>query len=66
MTFYVVFVVLLVELFMVGICSAWGVYINNYFTLNMSFALGIAVDYSVHIGHTYLTIKPPSGLTRQE
>ena len=62
MTFYVTFVVILVNVYMLGICHVWGLTINNYFTINMSFALGIAVDYSVHIGHTYLCIKPPAGV----
>ena len=33
----------------------------------MSFALGISIDYSVHIAHKYLTTKPPKSLkTNQE
>ena len=30
------------------------------FTVNLGFALGITIDYSVHIAHRYLTTKPPS------
>ena len=63
MTFFVVLVVLLVVVYMTGICHYWGLYMNNMFAVNLTFALGIAIDYSVHIAHKYLTITPPKTLT---
>ena len=62
MTFIVVSVVLLVVLYLVGICYYWGLYMNVVLTLNMSFCLGVAVDYSTHIAHTYLIVKAPPHL----
>ena len=62
MTLIVVTVVLLVVVYMTAICHHWGLTLNNFFAVNLTFALGIAVDYSVHIAHKYLTIKPPVSL----
>ena len=61
-TFIVVMVVSLVILYMTAICHYWGLQLNNFFAVNLTFALGIAVDYSVHIAHKYLIIKPPASL----
>ena len=61
-TFIVVLAVGLVVLYMTAICHYWGLQLNNMFAVNLTFALGIAVDYSVHIAHKYLIIKPPASL----
>ena len=61
-TFIVVAVVSLVVLYVTGVCHYWGLTLNNLFVVNLTFALGISVDYSVHIAHKYLTIKPPASL----
>ena len=61
-TFLVVSIVLLVVLYMTAICHHWGLTLNNFFSVNLTFALGIAVDYSVHVAHKYLVIKPPAAL----
>ena len=62
MTIFVVAIVLLVVLYMTAMCHHWGLELNNFFAVNLTFALGIAVDYSVHIAHKYLIIKPPESL----
>ena len=62
MTFIVVSIVLLVVVYMTAMCHHWGLTLNNYVAVNLTFALGIAVDYSVHIAHKYLNIKPPASL----
>ena len=59
-TIFVVFVVFLVIVYMTGICYYWGLTLNNIFAGNLGFALGIAIDYSVHISHKYLTVRPPA------
>ena len=59
-TILVVLMVLLVIMNMTGICYYWGLTLNNIFALNLTFALGIAVDFAVHIGHKYLLVVPPS------
>jgi Niemann-Pick C1 protein len=67
MTLIVLSVVLLVVLYLVGICFYWGVYMNVVLSLNMSFCLGVAVDYSTHIAHTYLIVQaPPHLIDRME
>ena len=37
----------------------WNMTLNNISVINIVIAIGLAVDYSAHIGHTYLTIDPP-------
>lgn len=34
--------------------------------MNFNFALGIAIDYSAHIAHKYLTITPPDSMSNSE
>ena len=53
MTFVVVLVVCLVVLFMLGFANFWGLTLNMIITVNSGFALGIAVDFSSHIAHTF-------------
>ena len=65
-TLLVVFCVLLVNIFMLAGMHYWGLTFNNITAANLSFALGIAVDFSSHIAHTYLTIESPTDLTRQQ
>lgn len=55
-TLMVIFCVLLVNLYMLALSHVWGLTFNNFMAINMSFALGVALDYSTHIAHTYLTI----------
>lgn len=47
---------------MTGVCYFWDLTLNNIFALNLTFALGIAVDFAVHISHKYLVTVPPSTL----
>ena len=61
-TIFVVSLVMLVIIYMTVACHLWGLTLNNIFAINLAFALGIAVDYSVHIAHTYLHEKPPKGI----
>ena len=53
MTIVVILVVLLVNLFMLGFAKLWGLTLNLIVTINSGFALGIAVDFSSHIAHTF-------------
>ena len=57
-TVFIVFVVLLVVLYMGGTMYFWDLTFNNISGINMILALGIAIDYSVHIAQRYLVIKP--------
>lgn len=62
-TLLVVFCVLLVDFFVLAAAYYWGLTMSNILSINLSFALGIAVDYSTHIAHTYLLVVPPATLT---
>ena len=62
-TVLVVFCVCLVDFFVLAFAHYWGLTMNNILAVNLSFALGIAVDYSTHIAHTYLLVEPPAHLT---
>ena len=67
MTFFVICQVSLVVIYMVGICQIWGLTLNHVMALNLAFALGVAIDFSVHIAHKYLVIVPSAKLkTTQE
>ena len=61
-TVFVVFVVSLVLVYMAAVCHYWGLTMNHIFAVNLSFALGISIDFSVHIAHKYLTTIPPNKL----
>ena len=60
MTLLVVLNVLLVNVFMLGIISFWGESFNFMCSIHMSFAIGVAVDYSSHIAHAYLMAEAPA------
>ena len=55
-------IVLLVIIYMAAIIHLTGLSLNHVTGMNLIFGLGISVDFSVHIAHRYLTIKPPKHL----
>ena len=65
-TFLVVLAVLLVDLFLMGLIHFWDLTFNTVVVVNIVIAIGLAVDYSAHISHTYLLIVPPKGMTDSE
>jgi Niemann-Pick C1 protein len=62
----------LVDLFLLSLLTFWEITLNSVTIVNCVIAIGLAVDYSAHIGHAYLTIDPPEAdadgkpLTNQE
>ena len=58
-TFFILFCVILVDLFLFGLLTFWDVTLNSVTIVNIVIAIGLAVDYSAHIGHSYLTVEPP-------
>ena len=58
-----VFAIVLVDFYLVGSIHYWGLTYNSFTGMNMIFALGLAVDYSTHIAHTFLLTKPPASCT---
>lgn len=58
-TMFVLICVALVDLFLLALLYFWDVTLNSVTIVNVTIAIGLAVDYSAHIGHAYLTINPP-------
>lgn len=65
-TILVVLAVLLVDLFLLALMHYWDLTFNNVIVVNIVIAIGLAVDYSAHIAHTYLIIKAPHDLPDSE
>lgn len=65
-TCLVVLAILLVDLFLVALIHYWDLTFNNVVVVNLVIAIGLAVDYSAHIAHTYLTVNPPADLENSE
>ena len=63
-TLLVALCVLLVDLYLIGLIYFWGLYFSPFVMINIVIAIGLSVDYSAHIAHTYLLIVPPEHLTK--
>lgn len=58
-TLFILLCVALVDVFLLGLLHFWGVTFNSVTVVNNVIAIGLAVDYSAHIGHAYLMAHPP-------
>lgn len=58
-TLFVFLCVALVDYFLFSLMSFWGIALNSISVINIILAIGLAVDYSAHIGHAYLMVDPP-------
>ena len=58
-TFMVTMSVLLVDFFIVALLHYWNLTFNNIVVVQVVIAIGLSVDFSAHIAHTYLVIQPP-------
>lgn len=58
-TMFVLLCVALVDVFLLGLLTFWEVTFNSVTVVNNVVAIGLAVDYSAHIGHAYLMTEPP-------
>lgn len=61
-TLLVLLAVLLVDYFLLSLLFFWGLTFNSIVVVNTVIAIGLSVDYSAHIAHTYLMVKPPANL----
>jgi len=59
-TLMVLLCVSLVDFFLFSLLSWWNVTLNSVTVVNIVIAIGLAVDYSAHIGHSYLQVNPPT------
>ena len=55
-TILVTISVLLVDFFIVALVHYWNLTFNNIVVVQVVIAVGLAVDFSAHIAHTYLVI----------
>jgi len=62
-TILVVMSVVLVDVFLLGLVHFWDLTMNSIVTVFLVIGLGLSVDYSAHIAHTYLTVEPPKEMT---
>ena len=58
-TFFILICVALVDLFVLALTTYWNVAINSISMINIVIAIGLAVDYSAHIGHAFLVYDAP-------
>jgi len=58
-TFLVAFSVLLVDYLLMALVHFWSLTFNSVVVVQIVIAIGLSVDYSAHIAHTYLLIKCP-------
>jgi hypothetical protein len=61
-TMLVALAVLLVDLYLLATIFYWGLTFNSIVVVNICIAIGLSVDYSAHIAHTYLIVSPPAHL----
>jgi len=59
-TFFILFCVVLVDVFLFGLLAFWNVTLNSVTIQNLVIAIGLSVDYNAHIGKAYLTVDPPN------
>ena len=66
-TLLVALCVLLVDLYLLATIFYWGLTFNSIVVVNICIAIGLSVDYSAHIAHTYLTVRAPARcVTKQQ
>ena len=65
-TMLVLLAVALVDFYLIALMYFWGLTLNTFTGTNMIFALGMAVDYSSHIAHSYLLAEPPKSCKTNE
>jgi len=65
-TLLVTLAVGLVDLFLISLIHYWNLTFNTVVVVNVVIAIGLAVDYSAHIAHTYLIILPPMEMSISE
>ena len=59
-TLLVTLSIILVDLYLYALIYYWGLTFNTIVVINVVVAIGLSVDYSAHIAHSYLTARPPN------
>jgi len=58
-TMFILLCVALVDLYLLSLLSFWDITLNSVTVVNNVIAIGLAVDYSAHIGHAFLLSDAP-------
>lgn len=58
-TVFILLCVILVDLFLLSLLTFWDITLNSVTVVNNVIAIGLAVDYSAHIGHSFLLCEAP-------
>lgn len=59
-TILVTLSIVLVDVYLYALIFYWNLTFNTIVLINIVIAIGLSVDYSAHIAHTYLLTKPPN------
>ena len=59
-TILVTISVILVDIYLYALLYYWGLTFNTIVVVNIVIAVGLSVDYSAHIAHSFLLAKPPN------
>lgn len=59
-TLMVTFAIILVDAYLYALLYYWNLTFNTIVLINIVVAIGLSVDYSAHIAHTYLLTKAPN------
>jgi hypothetical protein len=51
--------IILVDVYLYSLIYYWGLTFNTIVVINIVVAIGLSVDYSAHIAHSYLTARAP-------
>jgi len=62
-TALVMLAIILVDVFLLALIHYWDLTLNNIIIIQLVIGLGLAVDYSAHIAHTYLITLVPKSIT---
>merc|ERR1712137_1414500 len=54
----------LIDVCILGYMAHWDLDFNSVTAINLVLAVGLAVDYSAHIAHSFLVTQAPSGAER--
>ena len=65
-TLLVVFAIVLVDVFLLALVYYWDLTMNSIVTVFLVIGLGLSVDYSAHIAHTYLIVEAPETMSTAE
>lgn len=52
--------IILVDVYLYALLYFWNLTFNTIVVINIVVAIGLSVDYSAHIAHTYLVTKAPN------